>query len=250
MSKEPAWLYFPEWLETDAWHFPYAVKTFCKHIPPRSSVLEVGFGSGRILTRVARDLDCRCVGVDVAEGAFPSLSFFSGKEGIEVSAVKGDGFALPFRDGSFDVVYSEGVIEHFPVERSEAMLVEHARVCRPGGMVIVSVPNKFALMHSLTKRLLGPRFLFSPEASYSTFQLADMISRADITPVKRDGFAFGCQFYMFQAFFLEQTSRRVAKSFGNGLLALLKKTKLYHFENPRLNSLVGFQTVVVGLKKV
>lgn len=249
MSKEPAWLYFPEWLEADTWHFPYACQAFCKYIPQGSSVLEVGFGSGRILTRVARDLNCICVGVDVAEGAFPSLAFFSRREGVEVGGVKGDGFALPFRDGSFDVVYSEGVIEHFPAERSGAMLSEHARVCRAGGMVIVSVPNKFALVHSLTKRLLGPRFLFSPEASFSTFQLAGMVSRAGITPMKRDGFAFGCQFYMFQAFFMEQISRGVLKRLGSRSLSLLKKTKLYHFENPWLNSLLGFQTLVVGFKR-
>jgi ubiquinone/menaquinone biosynthesis C-methylase UbiE len=249
MSKEPAWLYFPEWLATDTWHFPYACKTICKHIPPGSLVLEIGFGSGRIISRVARNLNCTCVGVEVDDGAFPSLDFFSRQEGVAVEAAKGDGFALPFKDGSFDVVYSEGVIEHFPVESSEAMIREHARVCRPGGLVIISAPNKFALVHSLTKRLLGTRFLFSPEASFSTFQLAGMMSRAGITPIKRDGFAFGCQFYMFQAFFVAQTSCcSVVKGFGEKLLALFNKTKLYHFENQRLNSLIGFQTLVVGQK--
>ncbi|OGO00521.1 MAG: hypothetical protein A2Y59_01620 [Chloroflexi bacterium RBG_13_52_14] len=246
MSKEPVWLYFPEWLETDTWHFPYACKTFCKYIPRESSVLEVGFGSGRILTRVARDLNCRCIGVDVADGAFASLKFFSEQQGVEVGAVRGDGFHLPFRDGSFDVVYSEGVIEHFPGARRQVMLAEHARVCKPGGLVIVSVPNKFALLHSLTKLLLGPRFLFHPEASLSTFQLSRMMSKAGLVPVKRDGFAFGCQFYMFQAFFLEQTSLSALKGLGKRMLSWFKKTKIYHFENPCLNSLMGFQTLIVS----
>ena len=246
MSKDPQWIYVPEWLALDTWHFPYALRTFRKYIPESSLVLEVGCGSGRILTSIASGSNCRCVGVDVTDGAFESLSFFSRQQGAKVEAVKGDGFSLPFGDDSFEVVYSEGVIEHFPIERSAEMVREHVRVCRRGGLVIVSVPNRFALVHSLTKRLLGPRFLFAPEASLSTFELARLTEGAGLTTVGRDGFAFGCQFYMFQTFFLEQTSHSVLKKIGNSLLSLFKKTGLYHFGNPRLNSLIGFQTLVVG----
>jgi len=250
MSKDPQWIYIPEWLAVDTWHFPYALRSFHKYIPEGSLVLEVGCGSGRILTSIAKESKCRCVGVDVTDDAFASLSFFSRQQGVKVEAVKGDGFSLPFRDESFEVVYSEGVIEHFPIERSAEMLREHVRVCRRGGLVIVSVPNKFAIVHSLTKRLLGSRFLFAPEASLSTFELSRLMWGAGLTMVSRDGFAFGCQFYMFQAFFLEQTSHSALKKIGNSLLYLLKKAGLYHFENPRLNSLIGFQTLVVGRRRI
>ena len=246
MSQEPVWLYFPEWLKNDVWHFPYAYSTFRKHIPKDSHVLEIGFGSGRILTKIARELNCRCVGVDIPDHAFPTIAFYCQQEEVQVDALKGDGFALPFKDGSFEVVYSEGVIEHFPVERSVQMLKEHARVCQPGGIVIVSVPNKFALVHSLTKRLLGPRFLFYPEASYSNSQLSGFMKQAGIRPIVKDGFAFGCQFYMFQAFYLEERFPRAAKPIGKIGLGLLKKMHLYHFDIPWLNALIGFQTMVIG----
>jgi len=246
MSKGPTWLYFPEWLTADIWHFPFACEKFSRYVPPGSRVLEVGFGSGRILSKVAFDSESSCTGVDVNDGAFKSLAYFAKQQGVEVASVKGDGFCLPFRDGSFDVVYSEGVIEHFPIWKSQMLLEEHVRVCRRGGIVIVSVPNRFALVHSLTKRLLGDRFLFSPESSLSTFQLAGMMSRVGVDIVKRDGFAFGCQFYMFQEFFMEKTSREVLKRITRTILKQMRKTKLYHFENPRLNSLFGFQTMVIG----
>jgi 2-polyprenyl-3-methyl-5-hydroxy-6-metoxy-1,4-benzoquinol methylase len=248
MSQEPVWLYFPEWLKNDTWHFPYAYSTFRKHIPRDSHVLEIGFGSGRILTKIARELNCSCVGVDIPDHAFPTIAFYCQQEGVQVAALKGDGFALPFKDGSFEVVYSEGVIEHFPMERSIAMLKEHARVCRPGGTVIVSVPNKFAPVHSLTKRLLGPRFLFYPEASYSNRQLSGFMKQAGIRPIAKDGFAFGCQFYMFQAFYLEEKFPKASKAIGKTGLSLLKKLHIYHFDIPRLNALIGFQTLVVGRK--
>jgi SAM-dependent methyltransferase len=186
--------------------------------------------------------------VDIPDHAFPTIAFYCRQEGVQVDALKGDGFALPFKDGSFEVVYSEGVIEHFPVERSLQMLKEHVRVCQPGGIVIVSVPNKFALVHSLTKRLLGPRFLFYPEASYSNRQLSRFLKQAGLSPIARDGFAFGCQFYMFQAFYLEERFPKASKAIGKIGLGLLKKMHLYHFDIPRLNALIGFQTMVVGRK--
>ena len=248
MPQEPVWLYFPEWLKNDVWHFPYAYSTFRKHIPEDSHILEIGFGSGRILTKIARELNCRCVGVDIPDHAFPTIAFFCKQENVHVDALKGDGFSLPFKDNSFDAVYSEGVIEHFPIERSIQMLKEHARVCRPGGKIIVSVPNKFALAHSLTKRLLGSRFLFYPEASYSNKRLSGLMKKAGIRPVTRDGFAFGCQFYMFQAFFLEETFPKVSKIIGKTGPSLLKKMHLYHFDHPRLNAIIGFQTMVIGQK--
>lgn len=50
--------------------------------------------------------------------------------------VMGDGQALPFRSGAFDVVYSSNVAEHVP--RPWTMGDEMVRVCRPGGLIFYS----------------------------------------------------------------------------------------------------------------
>ncbi len=50
--------------------------------------------------------------------------------------VMGDGQALPFRDGAFDLVYSSNVGEHVP--DPWRMGDEMLRVCRPGGIVFYS----------------------------------------------------------------------------------------------------------------
>ena len=248
-QQKPQWLYVPEWLLDEVWHFPYAYETFKKYIPPQALILEVGFGSGRILSRLAKELDCRGVGIDPEERAFESLSFFCERHGVKVEAIKGSGFVLPFKDNSFDVVYSEGVLEHFPQAQSEAMVREHVRVCRQGGLVIVSVPNRFAIFHSLTKFLLGERFLFYPERSLSRFELCRWMTRAGLTPIAWDGFAFGCQFFMFKAFFLNQALPSWLETLASRMLTLLRGMSIYHFPNSRLNSLIGFQTLIVGHKK-
>ncbi len=48
---------------------------------------------------------------------------------------EGNAQALPFADGSFDLVFCRTAVHHFP--RPEQALAEMARVCRPGGRVVV-----------------------------------------------------------------------------------------------------------------
>ena len=48
--------------------------------------------------------------------------------------------AIPFRDDSFDAIYSMGTIEHF--DETERAVEEMVRVLKPGGCAIVGVPNR------------------------------------------------------------------------------------------------------------
>jgi SAM-dependent methyltransferase len=53
----------------------------------------------------------------------------------------GDGRSLPFEDASFDHAYSVSVLEHIPEPGDEEALRELARVTRPGGRVVVTLPS-------------------------------------------------------------------------------------------------------------
>lgn len=48
---------------------------------------------------------------------------------------------LPFRDATFDAVFHQGVLEHFG--NPHAFLVENFRVMRPGGVLVVDVPQRY-----------------------------------------------------------------------------------------------------------
>jgi SAM-dependent methyltransferase len=65
---------------------------------------------------------------------------------------------VPYPDGYFDGVLLLDVLEHVPDER--AVLAEIARLLRPGGRLVLSVPNRGALASldslNLYRRLLGP----------------------------------------------------------------------------------------------
>jgi len=56
-----------------------------------------------------------------------------------------DATRLSFPDNSFDVAVSYSTIEHIPgAENRRAAIREMARVLRPGGHLVVTVPNKFS----------------------------------------------------------------------------------------------------------
>ena len=91
--------------------------------------------------------------------------------------VRGSGFTVPFASSTFDAVLSEGVIEHFSPEETLALVHEHVRVCKPGGLVIISVPNLFNLPLTYVKKRMGTRYPAYPERSYTVRQLAQLMSQ-------------------------------------------------------------------------
>jgi SAM-dependent methyltransferase len=58
----------------------------------------------------------------------------------ETSFEVADGRSLPFADASFDRAYSISVVEHIVDEGDERALAELARVVRPGGRILLTVP--------------------------------------------------------------------------------------------------------------
>ena len=57
-----------------------------------------------------------------------------------LSFERADGRALPFATGNFDHAYSVSVLEHIPGDGDRAALAELARVVRPGGRVLLTLP--------------------------------------------------------------------------------------------------------------
>jgi SAM-dependent methyltransferase len=158
--------------------------------------------------------------------------------GATLRLMIGSGFALPHPEGAFDAVMSFGVIEHFEPARTRVLLAEHARVCLPGGLVIVSTPNAFDLCHSARKLILGSRYPYHPERSYSPWGLAQELRRVGLRPVAADGYA------------LLWSLRQIKAAYP--LTALLHKTGLLRafsrVSSPDLLSWMGNMTLQVAIK--
>ncbi|MCB9600804.1 MAG: class I SAM-dependent methyltransferase [Sandaracinus sp.] len=108
-------------------------------------VLEVGCGTGLVLTRVASAR--RLHGVDLSPGMIRKAA----ARGFDVSVASAT--ELPFADDTFDLAFSFKVLAHVP-DLPKA-LSEMARVVRPGGHVVAELYNPYSLRF-LAKRLGGP----------------------------------------------------------------------------------------------
>lgn len=106
-------------------------------------LLEVGVGAGTDFIQWVR-AGTRAHGVDLTPAAVEHVRRRLEVYGLEAEDVRvADAETLPFDDGSFDIVYSWGVIHHSP--DTERALGEIVRVTRPGGTCKVMVYNRRSL---------------------------------------------------------------------------------------------------------
>lgn len=79
--------------------------------------------------------------------------------GVEVYYLVGDSRYLPFKDNSFDYVFSYSVLQHFSKENVFRTLKEISRVLKPGGISLIQMPNKFGfrnIFNQLINKLKKP----------------------------------------------------------------------------------------------
>ncbi len=113
----------------------------------RGHVVDFGCGNGAQTVLLAAFCD-RVTGVDVDPvflADFRARITAAGLQGQVRAEVLADG-RIPLPDGGADVVTSFTVLEHVPDEA--AALAEMRRVLRPGGRLVVSVPNRWWLFET------------------------------------------------------------------------------------------------------
>lgn len=142
----------------------------------------------RILRWVA-DQGAQVYGIDISEPIARQARHAFG--GSTLRPVVSDVRRLPFCDGSFDVIYSMGTIEHF-VE-TEATVTELARLLRPGGRLILGVPNRHdpflrPLMVAALYRI--GLYAYGFEKSYSRRSLRRMMESAGLDVQMESGLLF------------------------------------------------------------
>jgi ubiquinone/menaquinone biosynthesis C-methylase UbiE len=110
-------------------------------------VLEVGCGTGLILSRIATHAS-EAVGMDLSKGMLRTAH----QRGLSVAVASAT--ELPFPDDSFDLVCSFKVLAHVPDIRKA--LAEITRVTKPGGRMALEFYNPWSVRY-LAKRLAGPQ---------------------------------------------------------------------------------------------
>lgn len=123
-------------------------------IPVGARVLDVGCGNGIFFESL--------LGPGPAIGIDYSLSMCILARARKLTAYQANALALPFADAQFDLVYSAETIQL--IDDLPAALAELARVCRPGGTVVVSTGNGASLLRRVfqTIRKLYPARVTTP----------------------------------------------------------------------------------------
>lgn len=103
-------------------------------------VLDAGVGAGRFAEVVA-NMNCEAVGIDLTTSVDAAYENIGERENVHL--VQADIFAMPFRDGSFDLAYSIGVLHHTPEPRVAFERV--AAAVRKGGGLAVYVYHGYGL---------------------------------------------------------------------------------------------------------
>ena len=102
---------------------------------PDDTVLDVACGGGIVVCAFAPYVR-RAIGIDVTPAMLDEAQRLAAEEGLtNVEWRRGDVNSLPFEDASFTIVVTRFSVHHFP--DPAAVLREMARVCAPGGRLVV-----------------------------------------------------------------------------------------------------------------
>jgi 2-polyprenyl-3-methyl-5-hydroxy-6-metoxy-1,4-benzoquinol methylase len=135
----------PEQVDEARRHMLRSVLARARGLAAPGRLLDVGCAGG-VLAGAARAEGWRPVGIDLAHGACRAAA-----RAMAGPVVQADARALPFRAGGLDAVTLVNVLDHTTEPR--AALAEAARVLRPGGLLVLRVPN--AAFHAPCAGLLG-----------------------------------------------------------------------------------------------
>jgi SAM-dependent methyltransferase len=146
---------------------------------------EVGAGSGRDSLELARR-GSQVVVLDYVRTSFRVIRRQADLLGLTVYPVCADAHRMPFRDRAFDLVFHQGLLEHF--RDPLPLLRENARVVATEGHLLVDVPQKFhvytAAKHAMI--LLG-RWFAGWETEFTPAELERVLRRAGMVPVRTYG---------------------------------------------------------------
>lgn len=209
-------------------------------------ILEVGAGTGRDAVALAK-AGAEVLTLDYVPGSLGLTIKAAGMAQVTVAPVCGNGESMPFAEGTFDVVFHQGLLEHF--RDPLPLLRENIRILKPGGTLVVDVPQRW---HYYT---LGKKFLIAIdrwfagwETEFSIGELENLVRREglEVTRSYGDWMVPGLWYRALRKILLTRTGRQLPMfpepvpflaRWGEAWRAAFGKTRLSLYTTPTIGVL-------------
>ncbi|MEM5814512.1 MAG: methyltransferase domain-containing protein [Candidatus Aenigmatarchaeota archaeon] len=160
------------------------VKRFLEgeNVPKTAKILDFGCGSGRTLSMFRESGYGNSIGLDVSPSSIKLCEKRGFKAGKDVFLYKGN--RAPFRGKTFDLVFADGVLEHFknfaPIAREMCRLSKR--------YAVITQPNHFSLYGKLL-RISGRKAVY--EYTYNTADFVKAFEKSGFHLIRFARFNFG-----------------------------------------------------------
>ena len=148
------------------------IKTFKK----RGKALDQGSGTG-FYTIMLDKLGFVTTGIEISKTLLDEANKNKKRFKCNYKMILGDVRNMPFKNKSFDLVLSGGIIEHFP--ETQKAIKEQYRVLKKGGILLIHVPHRISIF-TLTKILqkLFRKWKSGYEKSFTIWRFKNMLKKA------------------------------------------------------------------------
>jgi 2-polyprenyl-3-methyl-5-hydroxy-6-metoxy-1,4-benzoquinol methylase len=153
-------------------------------------VAEVGCGTGTLALSLGL-LGAEVTLIDFSREVLQEAAHIYGYFGVGAALVKADCLEAPGAGlaGTFDIVMSGGLAEHFEGAYRERCLAYHRDLLKPGGMVMVGVPNRLSPFYQWIRlfRTVTGTWDLDVEIPFSAMELRRLAAKTGL----KDPLVFG-----------------------------------------------------------
>jgi SAM-dependent methyltransferase len=218
---------------------------------PHSSIIEIGCGTGLRTLHFAKQYGLETTLFDYSDVALELAAENARNLGVSANTINGDLLNNSLASDRYDIVWSAGLHEHFRGEDRQRAFNEMYRICKPGGICIIIVPNSLNPPYRLIKRfkeMLGT-WPFGDEYPFTRWELSDRLHRSGFNGVKTVG--IGALLSIYRWFLLDlRYANKLLKNptpFAS-LNGLLQRIDLDISTANYLNNLFGREVGALGTK--
>ena len=201
-QKEQVWtdLWIESNIETEIgmWDFYGLRPWILKYTPRYGKVLEAGCGLGKFNFYLSH-FGVNTIGLDFSKETIEMLNKWQNENNYHIPFVIGDIKEIPYDNNSLSGYLSFGVMEHF-IEGPQVPLKEAYRVLRPGGVAIITTPNKSwnvilsktkKLIKDSIKKIVGKKVISQPffQYYYSSVKLKRLVEESGLKVTRNTGSA-------------------------------------------------------------